>query len=315
MAAFLDGLFVQPAKIVQRALLQPHLCAVLAMVLWAGSFVVSREARELAPPVWLSFWRNTIAFMILFALCLPHIKRDIAAMLHNWRRLGLVGACLIIGNTAMTIGLIETTVVNAGIINAAEPALIIMLACLVARRMITVRQVGGILVSFLGVLILITRAHLDALAAFDFNDGDLWMTGAIVSWSVYVIVLQRAPMVDRPISQTTAVTFYASIVLLPWYTWELTHRPPVTLTFENVASIVYLALFASVIGVLFWVRAVRYLGPARTGPFGHLMPVFSILLGIVFLGESLYAYHAGGMVLIACGIYLTSFGGPRTATA
>lgn len=315
MAAILDALIIRPTAYMQRWLLQPHFCAVLAMVLWAGSFVVSREARELAPPVWLSFWRNTIAFMILFALCLPQIKRDIAPMLRHWRKLGLVGACLIIGNTTMIIGLIETTVVNAGILNAAEPALIIMLACVVFRRMITVRQIGGIVVSFLGVLILITRAELGTFATFDFNNGDLWLMGAIVSWSIYIIVLQRAPMVDRPISQTTAVTFYASIVLLPGYIWETMHRAPVTLTFDNVASVVYLALFASVIGVLFWVRAVRYLGAARTGPFGHLMPVFSILFGLIFLGESFYAYHAGGMVLIACGIYLTSFGGPRTAKA
>ena len=62
-------------------------------------------------------------------------------------------------------------------------------------------------------------------------------------------------------------------------------------TQASIGSIIYVALFASVLAYLFWNKAIQIIGANKTGIFIHLMPVFSIVLAILFLDENLKAYH------------------------
>jgi drug/metabolite transporter (DMT)-like permease len=61
------------------------------------------------------------------------------------------------------------------------------------------------------------------------------------------------------------------------------------------------------LAMILWNRAVRLIGPARTGPMNNLGPVFGIAAGMIFLSEELEAYHLVGVVPIAAGIYLATF--------
>ena len=60
-----------------------------------------------------------------------------------------------------------------------------------------------------------------------------------------------------------------------------------------------------------WNRAIRTIGANKAGPFVHLMPVFSTILAVLFLDESLAWHHAQGIALIFGGILMTTF---RTGT-
>ena len=73
-----------------------------------------------------------------------------------------------------------------------------------------------------------------------------------------------------------------------------------------MSSILYLALFPSILAYIFWNRAVAELGANRTGQFLHLMPAFGAVLSMIFLDERLYGFHAVGITLIALGIYLAT---------
>ncbi|MEI6306578.1 MAG: DMT family transporter, partial [Deltaproteobacteria bacterium] len=72
------------------------------------------------------------------------------------------------------------------------------------------------------------------------------------------------------------------------------------------ASILYVALFPSVLAFIFWNQAVREVGPNKAGLFLYLMPVFGAILSAVFLGESIRPFHLIGMSLIFTGIHLTT---------
>lgn len=79
----------------------------------------------------------------------------------------------------------------------------------------------------------------------------------------------------------------------------------------TVGSILYLALFPSILAYVFWNRAVAELGANRTGQFLHLMPVFGAALSMIFLDERLYGFHAVGIALIALGIWLATVYGRK----
>ena len=72
-------------------------------------------------------------------------------------------------------------------------------------------------------------------------------------------------------------------------------------------TILYVAIFASVLAFIFWNKAVAMLGANIAGPFIHLMPAFSTILAVVFLGETLTKIHIQAILLIFGGIILTTF--------
>ena len=71
---------------------------------------------------------------------------------------------------------------------------------------------------------------------------------------------------------------------------------------ETVSALAYLGVFPSVIAYVLYNLSVARLGASVAGQSIHLIPVFGVLLAVVFLGEQMHAYHALGIAAIACGL-------------
>jgi drug/metabolite transporter (DMT)-like permease len=84
----------------------------------------------------------------------------------------------------------------------------------------------------------------------------------------------------------------------------MTVAGPFALTPGIVASIGYVAIFPSIVAYFCWNRGVAVIGANRTGLFIKLIPMFTAILAILFLGESLKIYHLAGMGLILIGFTL-----------
>jgi len=71
---------------------------------------------------------------------------------------------------------------------------------------------------------------------------------------------------------------------------------------------VYVGIFPTFVGYVFWNRGVAEVGSNVAGIFMHLMPVFGSLLAWMFLGERIRPFHLAGIALILAGIALTTRG-------
>jgi drug/metabolite transporter (DMT)-like permease len=87
---------------------------------------------------------------------------------------------------------------------------------------------------------------------------------------------------------------------------ETVYYQPVVPSAASIGTIFYLTVVASILAVLCFNRAILGMGHSRAGLFNHLMPVFTVALAMIFLGETLHLYHLAGVVLIALGLYLTT---------
>ncbi len=288
---------------------QAVVMAVLAVLFWASAIVVGRGLHTVVPPVGLTFWRSVLAAAILLPFAWPHLRADAATFRRRWKMLALMAAAMwSVGSTSMFVGLNYTTAVNAGLVNAAEPATIVLIAWLLYRDTVTLRQALGIAVSFCGIGVLILGGNeSEALAkALAPRIGDLIVLLAVASWSLYVVLFHRYGREMHPMTMVFSIMMFGALELLPFYLLETAFIRPVVPDMPSVVTIVYLSVFASVLAVICWNRAILGIGHARTGLFIHLMPVFTILLAMIFLDETLRLYHIGGMVLIASGLYLTT---------
>ncbi len=129
---------------------------------------------------------------------------------------------------------------------------------------------------------------------------------AIPNWALYSVLLRRRPPAMEPMVLLTVTIAAGLLFLTPALLIELTRGPAFQLNAETLASVVYVALFASVIAYICWNRGVSVVGANRAGLFMHLVPVFSAVLAITVLGESLLGHHLVGIGLIISGIYLTT---------
>ncbi len=279
---------------------------VLSMLLWAGNYVLARAIHADIPPVSLSFWRWAVAAAILLAITAHAVPAHAPTLCRHWKLLcGLAASGVVCFTLGLYMGLNTTTVINATLISSLAPVFIAAISFLLTRHAIPPRQMAGIAASLAGAVVIISRTDAAALAALEINSGDLWVLAATASWAVYSVLLRRLPTSLPPTVMLSATSVLGVVMLAPLYAWEVAAVGEFEATWTNVASIGYLALFVSVIGIVFYNRAVADVGAIHAGLFLHLIPVFAVILALVLLGERLRPFHLAGAVLIAFGIYLT----------
>jgi drug/metabolite transporter (DMT)-like permease len=285
----------------------PYLLLVLTTLFWSGNFVLGRAVKASIPPVGLAFWRWAVALAILLPFAAPHLRAQLPLLRRHWRQLtvyGILGVTCF--NTFVYIGLHSTTATNALLVNSIIPVVIVVLSRVLAATPITRTQAVGILLSLAGVFTIISRADMEMFRSLQVNKGDAWVMLAVISWSFYTFQLRRRPVGLHPLSFLSSIIFIGLLVLAPFYVWEISTGNRVGFDPVTCGSILYVALFPSVLAFIFWNQAVGEVGPNKAGLFLHLMPVFGTFLSLLFLGESLHLYHLAGIILIFSGIYLTT---------
>ncbi len=293
----------------------PYLLLVLTTLFWSGNFVLGRAVHTVFTPFTLSFWRWAVALVVLLPLVWSSLYDQRSLLRGRWPILLLLSVLGVVNfNTFVYIGLQQTTATNALIMLSITPVLIVGLSFVLLRQTVTLWQALGIFVSLAGVLVIVSRGSVGALLARQINSGDLWVLAAVLSWALYSVCLRWRPAELKPLNFQAATMVCGTLILAPLYVWDLAHGRDLAINAATVGSILYLALFPSILAYIFWNRAVAELGANRTGQFLHLMPAFGAMLAMIFLGERLYAFHAVGILLIALGIWLATLLGRRVAS-
>lgn len=285
----------------------PYLLLVLTTLFWSGNFVLGRAIHGTIPPFALSFWRWAVAAVLLAPFVWRGLVEHRALLVRHAPVLALLGVLGVVNfNTFVYLGLRDTTATNAVLLVSTTPIIIVVLSFLLLGQRISARQGLGVLVSLAGVAVIVARGDLTQIAALSLNRGDAWILGAVSTWAAYSVCLRWRPAALPPLTFLAATMVVGVIVLLPFHLWELAALGSFAITPATLASIGYVAVFASILAYIFWNRAVAELGANRCGPFLHLMPAFGALLSTLLLGERLYAFHWAGIALIATGLVLAS---------
>jgi drug/metabolite transporter (DMT)-like permease len=279
---------------------------VLTMALWAGNHVIGRWANGTIPPLTFAFLRWAGAGLILLPFALPSIRNEWPTVIANWPViliLGLLGSGYY--NTIQYVALTETTATNAAILNSWAPVAIAAMGAALFGDRLSWFQIAGLMLSMLGVATIVLRADLDALKTFAFNRGDLVMLAGTSVWATYTTLLRKRPQIST--MAFSGVTYViAGFANMPLAAYEYTHGKHVVWSWASVGAIFYAMVLASVIAYFLYSRSVEIIGATRTGAFIHLIPLFTSVLAIVFLGEQPQLYHAAGFAMILAGVALAS---------
>jgi drug/metabolite transporter (DMT)-like permease len=284
--------------------LLPHLLLAIAPLCWASNAVLARGVVDIIPPVSLAFWRWTTASLLLFPFAYQHVKRDWPLFTRHWKMLLFLSLFGITGfNTLLYIAVHTTTAINAALIQTTMPAAIIVITWIVFKEKVTRLQTTGIGLCLLGACLVVLRGRFSTFFELSFVQGDLLMLVAILLYALYSVFLRRRPPM-HPLSFLVYTFAMGAMGLLPFYVWELSCHGAFRLSAGTAFSISYLAVFPSIVAFFCWNRGVELIGANRAGLFINLIPVFASLMAIIWLGESLKAFHIIGMLLIFTGMIL-----------
>ncbi|MFW1676923.1 DMT family transporter [Pontibacter sp. JAM-7] len=282
-----------------------HLLLFLTVLFWSGNFIVARAIHLDIPPITLAFSRWSLALLIILPWLLPRIIRQWPLIRSHWRRLLFFGVIGVAGfNTQVYLGLQSTTASNAVLMQSLVPVLIVLFSALALGEKGHLRQWLGIALSLLGVTILISQGLLANLTSLQFNSGDLWILGAVTVWAIYSIGLRWKPKSLDGFTFFGCTVIIGVVFLLPFTLLEINHTDTNDWPQSVWLSILYMAIFPSILSYLFWNKGVELLGAAKSGLYIHLMPVIGLTLSVLLLDETLLGFHLWGTLLIFIGLYL-----------
>jgi drug/metabolite transporter (DMT)-like permease len=198
-----------------------------------------------------------------------------------------------------------TEALNALLIQSSGPLFVALWSLVLFGVRLTLAQFAGIILSLTGVLVIILRGDLWALASIHFNRGDLMFGGAVLSFGLYSALMPYRPRTHQ-LSLISFTIGCGAALLFPLSVWEfftgVTLRPDAL----TAATLLYVMIFPSTLAYLFFNRGIALIGPNRSAPFLHLVPVFGSAMAILLLGEKLRLFHLVGYALVLAGIVIAS---------
>ncbi|MDJ0458937.1 DMT family transporter [Arthrobacter sp. NQ7] len=267
-----------------------------ATLFWAGNYVVGAAAVQSIDPLSLVVLRWALALVPLLVIAHLVERPRWRSVLAAWPWLLALSLCGLLGyNLLLYFALEHTGPFNASLINAFNPALISLAAAVFLRERLAPLSVAGIVAALAGVLVVICGGDVGRLLTAGFGTGELLMTGAIVAWTAYTVTGRLAPKVP-PVTATAVQAAVAVAVLAP--VRLATGGLALPATSSGLASLLFIAIFPSVLSYLLWNRALAVLPAGGAGVFLNLITVFTAVLTVVAGQVPTTAQLVGGAIVI-----------------
>lgn len=281
-----------------------YLLMILPPLFWAGNATLARFVADLVPPITMSFWRWVIALLVLIPFTWTHVQKDWPEIKKGWKSIILLGILGIASfNTLLYTAALTTTAINIALSQSIIPVIIVLASMILFHDYITKKQMFAVFLCTLGAGYIIIRGDLQRLMSLEFVIGDLIMLLAVTLYALYSALLRKRPNI-HPLSFLTTTFAVGVVFLLPLYLWEIQSAPPLVLSQPVVLSLLYVALFPSILAYLCWNRGIFEIGANQAGLYINLLPLFTALLAVFILGERFQTYHTTGIFLIFSGLLL-----------
>lgn len=294
----------QPKRLIYKGML----FAIIATIIWSGNFIVARGIINQIPPSGLAFYRWLTASIIIFPLAMRKFKSEKQIVLRHWKYLfwvSLTGITLF--NTLIYVAGHYSPAINLALIGTtSSPVFATLLAGIFLKEKIRALRIIGMVICISGIVILLSGGSVERLMGFKFSRGDWWVLAAALAFAIYNTLVRKKPRDISAVNFLFVVFSFGTLLLLPYYLWELYHSQAVQWTGQLVAIILYLGIGASVICYLLWNAAIAKLGSARTALFGNLIPVFSALEAVWLLDEKITPVHLLSGALVIAGLVIAN---------
>lgn len=282
-----------------------HIGALLAVTAWGLSFVSTKVLLDAGlSTVEAYLYRFIIAYLVILAVSHKHIKSHSLNDELMFALCGMLSGSIyfILENT----GLEYTLVTNVSLLTSTSPLITTLLVGLIYKgEKITRGTLLGSLIALAGVACVIFNASFN----LEVNPlGDALALLAAVCWAIYSILLRRLTSHYDVWFITRRTFFYGVVTAFPFLLmeprfagWQVLSQPAVW------GNIVFLALYASLIGYVLWAQANKGLGAVKAGNYMYFQPLVTLVASAILLNETITVVGSTGCALIILGVWLGDY--------
>ncbi|MGH9658935.1 MAG: DMT family transporter [Bryobacteraceae bacterium] len=283
----------------------------IMVLLWSANFIIGKIALREFPPLLAGGLRVALAGLFMAPAYAWQKTRSSGEV---WEKrdapmlifLGICGVAL--NQLFFLMGLGRTSVAHASFIIATMPIQVLLIAAARKQEKLTARKLAGMSVALGGVVLLNTLPSAARGGTGPTLLGDLFIFLAGLTFAIFTVVGKGVSGRHSGITVNTFGYVGGGVVLLPLTLWQARGFAFGDVTAAGWMSLVYMALFPSVIcyGIFYW--ALKHTSASRIAAFSYLQPALATGMAAALLGERITApVIAGGMVIFT-GVYLAERG-------
>jgi drug/metabolite transporter (DMT)-like permease len=285
----------------------PFLEAIFAVVVWGASFVATKIALRDLSPVSVVWMRFAIGFMILGISVLARKQFTLPSWhdLPSFALLGFIGIAF--HQWLQSTGLVTVQAITTGWIIASTPIFMALLGWLILHEHLIGRQVLGIVLAALGVLLVVSKGDFTLFVSRSSTSmNDLLIMLSAPNWAVFSILSRR--MLEK--HPATRMMFYVM-----GFGWLFTSALFFSgeglaeiqdLTWNGWLGILFLGIFCSGLAYIFWYDALKALPAGQTGSFLFIEPFVTVVVANIVLSEPLIRSVTAGGLIILLGVWFVN---------
>ncbi len=276
------------------------LLIVVATIIWGFSFVVMKDIVEVLPPAWLLGIRFLMAGAILLAVLWKHVRRMFT---RDALAAGIVlGALDFAAFWSQTVGLQHTTPGINAFLTATYCVIVPFLWWIIARKRPTVFNIGAAVLAVIGIWLVSVTSSDNSLSM---GYGETMTLLCALLFGLHMVYVSKFSR-KNDVLVLTVIQFFTEGTLGCVFGAATETLPALSaITPSIVASMVFLAVFASVIAFGIQNVALAYIPPAQGALLLSLESVFGVVFSVLLYGEVVTGRLLLGFALIFAAIVIS----------
>ena len=276
-------------------------CTALA---WSGSWITGKLAVGGAPPLEISTVRFVIAALVLAAIAIGTRAELGRGTLWPVVLAGVFGYCAY--NAFVFVGLTMAPASDGAlIVPTLIPVLTALAASLVCERLTATKLAGFALASIGAALVIAAGQTGDEISSRRLI-GDVLMLLGAVCWAIYTVLGTIALRTRSPIAIVTIAAPVGAVLLVPLGFFENGYADVMGWSTGVWLNVLYLALVGSVASFILFYWVVHRVGAGVAAMTSYLVPVLTLALAVVFLGDRPQPLQLVGGLVILAGVRLAT---------
>jgi len=289
----------------------------MAMFFWSIAFIWTSQLFEIGfKPLSVAFLRLVVASIFL-TICTKALRIKESIRKEDYKYLFLLGFaepfCYFLG---FKYGMLFVTPTTASLFVATIPLVVPIFAWLFLKESVSMNKIIGLLVSFMGVLLII----VDDLNLGGTLVGFLLLSISVFSGAFYSILLRKLTQSYSALTLAKYQVYTATCLFMPlFFIFDFQQFLGIPFTFSNFRYFIFLGALPSSLSFVFLAMAVRQLGAIRPSIMTNVIPVFTGILAFFILKEPFTGVKVLAMSIVIIGLFISqsnfnispSFGGGR----
>jgi drug/metabolite transporter (DMT)-like permease len=285
----------------------PYMEATFAAVVWGASFVATKLALQDISPITIVWLRFAMGIVIL-GVAVAVRKQFSMPKTNEWGYFALLGFLGITFHQWLQSNALRTSEASTTAwIVATTPVFMALLGWLVLKESLNSVKIIGIVLAFVGVLLVVSDGNLASISVGKFGaPGDKLILVSSMNWAVFSALSRRGLKTYSASSMIFFVMLFGWLFSTALFIFGGNYSEISNLTVQGWLGVAFLGIFCSGLAYIAWYDALQALSTAGTGVFLYIEPLIAMVVAFFILAEPITVASLLGGGIILFGVWLVN---------